>query len=159
MKQKVIISNNKIKLRSINESDIETIRKWKNKNSKSFFYKKKILPQEQKSWYKEYLKRKNDYILIIEDTKTGKKVGCIGYRKIKNTIDLYNLIVINKQRRKGYMTSAVNLLETMLRKKYKGYKITVFVIPQNNAINWYIKNNFDIIGVYEKYICLELRKI
>ena len=54
MDKKIIITdkeNKKLILRSIDDKDLEDMRRWKNENRRVFFYQKIINVKQQKEWF------------------------------------------------------------------------------------------------------------
>lgn len=156
MKKRLILSNNILSLKTIEKSDIELLRLWKNVNRNNFFHKDIISKDEQDSWYKDYSRREDDYMFIIH--KSGISVGCIGFRRLLNCIDLYNLIIDRKYTGRGYMIEALNLLIEDINRTYKGLSIIAKVLKNNKAIEWYLKNNFFIKDDLDCFYIMELRK-
>lgn len=134
-----------MRLRCICADDIEKLRVWKNKNKKSFFYQEEISEEQQKEWFKKYLLRREDYIFMAEvlDDKVWKEFGCLGYRRLENIIDLYNVMRGEKTEMRSSMQDAMALLIQFLRGKYKE-EIKCDVLADNTAIAWYKKCGFYI---------------
>lgn len=151
----ILSLKNEITLRTINRMNIELLRKWKNKNRDYFFYNKEIKPSEQLKWFEGYLERKEDYIFIIE--YKGKKIGCIGFRKIDNLIDVYNAILGDKKfSKKGLMSLALKLMCSYIIDEYN-MNITLKVLAGNEvARKWYRKNGFIEKSSKDNYIFMEL---
>lgn len=146
-------TSNEILLRTINRDDIEKLRKWKNENRKSFFYNKLISKKEQIIWFENYLKKPDDYIFIIN--VNGKEIGCIGFRKLDNEIDIYNVILGKKEfAGNNFVGKAMLALCSYLIDKYK-LKITCKVLIDNPAINWYKKNNFFEVLSKDNYVLMQ----
>ena len=135
-----------IRLKSIRIEDIEYLRLIKNINKKSFFHKEDININQQVDWYLEYTESKDNWLYMYEEKICGKfeRIGCLGFRINDDECDLYNIMrgprIINS---KAKMSSALLLLIKSIKKRYKE-KITAKVVRGNNAINWYLKNNFVI---------------
>ena len=150
---KLISDNTSINLRLISKSDIEKIRIWKNEHRNSFFYDKVITPKEQAEWFENYLKRENDFIFII--SFDNKDIGCIAFREIEGMIDIYNVILGNKNfGGKGIMSHANRLMCSLIMDNYSS-NITVKVLKTNPAVKWYLKNNFYGIGREDTYLLLK----
>lgn len=144
-------------LREIACQDIENLRLWKNSNKKSFFSKKTISRTKQKKWFEEYSARTDDFMFIIEYKKNP--VGCIGFRLLPDGIDLYNLILIPEEQKKGIMSKVLKLIiRHKIKKNYRGHPIKVSVLKSNTALNWYLKNNFQIKEEFPEYYSLIYEK-
>ncbi|MEA2016030.1 MAG: GNAT family N-acetyltransferase [Actinomycetota bacterium] len=154
-KIKIISSEGNITLRSIEKEDIELIRKWRNENRRYFFYKEEIDAGQQEEWFKSYKNNGKENIFIVEFE--GLKVGCIGFRFINNTIDVYNVILGDKKfGGRGIMGRALKLMCGYIIDNYDG-EITLMVLPENNkARQWYIKNGFEEAGREKEYIPMKL---
>lgn len=155
MKKELVIYSKEtasFRLRSINIGDIEEIRLWKNRNAKSFFYKAEITEEQQKEWFANYLTREEDYIFISEVNIAEKwvKYGCLGYRLIEDTIDLYNIIRGSKTDVVSSMKVAMKLLVEYLQEKYT-LKIKCDVLIDNPAVTWYNKCGFFVREEKEDY--------
>src|SRR6476469_2932354 len=85
-----------MRLRMINEGDIEDLREWKNENKQSFFLRNDITPEQQSLWYANFEKRDTDHMFIVEQLADGGwvKIGCMGFRYLENEgcVDGYNII-------------------------------------------------------------------
>ena len=152
---RIFSTDNAIELETIADDDLEMIRKWKNENRYAFFYDKIITPEEQEQWYKGYLEREDDFILIIE--LNSIKVGCLGFRLLEDSVDIYNVILGHKgYGSKGVMSRASQILYSYIIDNYNR-TIELKVLANNNtAINWYKKNGFFETGNQDNFINLKL---
>jgi RimJ/RimL family protein N-acetyltransferase len=145
----------KIILRSISVGDLDDLMRWKNKHRESFFYKSIINSEQQLKWYYSFVERKNDYMFIIENS--NNKFGCMGFRKIEDFIDIYNVILgDDNYKGKGIMTFALNMLTQYISDHYEGSGITAKVLNTNVALTWYIKNGFSVLKKHEDYSLIKL---
>ena len=55
-----------IKLRLIDRADIELLQKWKNDNRQYFFFQNIINSNQQLKWYRNFSKRENDFMFVVE---------------------------------------------------------------------------------------------
>ena len=138
-------------VRLINEGDLDNLRKWKNANKASFFYKKNITVKQQEKWFADYLernKKETDFMFIVECD--GVSVGCIGYRIIYGVIDIYNFMLGNKEYLgKKVISTAAKDLWKYLDSTYD-LDIMVIVLSENTkTIDWYLKNNWRITEDHE----------
>ena len=145
-----------INTRPIKKFDIETLRVWKNANRQAFFCKYVITEEQQELWYQGYWIRNLhglDFMYIVQCN--GIDVGCIGYRIINRSIDLYNIMLGDTAfKGKGIIKQALKLLWNYLRNKYD-IPITVKVLLDNYKMwEWYILNNWSIAEVGKDYILL-----
>ena len=142
---KTIIDKNNLRpiLRKVTAEDQELIRDWKNKHSHFFFHKDKISSDQQKQWFDDYSKRPDDHLFIVQVNTLA--IGCIGIRLIENKWDLYNVIRgIEQDNTKGRMSSALHEL-LKLAQLNKERPITLKVLINNPAYEWYKKNKFHTI--------------
>ena len=49
-----LTDHNDLRLRSIDDNDIEDLRNWKNKNKDSFFLNKEITEEQQQKWFASF---------------------------------------------------------------------------------------------------------
>jgi RimJ/RimL family protein N-acetyltransferase len=155
-KIKIISLKDNIILRTAEKRDLELLRLWKNDNRSCFFYKDIITPEQQLEWFKSYLKRVNDYIIII--TFKQKSMGCLGFRLLENNgIDIYNAILGKKEfGGKGIMGRSLKLLCSYIINNFHK-EISLKVLSDNyNAINWYKKNGFIELYNEENYTFMKL---
>lgn len=162
MKRKIILvmdNEENIRLRSIEERDIEELRLWKNRNASSFFYQKEISHEEQEIWFYQYLLRPNDYIFMAEIQGDGEwyKFGCMGYRESGDEIDLYNIIRGNETKMRSSMKTAMSILLNHLLEVYtKPIKCDVLV--DNPAVKWYNRCGFYIREIEEDYCIMQFSR-
>ena len=93
---------------------------------------------------------KNDRSLFVIGRINGKPAGCGAIREIsKDTAELKRMYAVNKG--KGTGKEILIYLENKARKF--GYKEIILEIRKcnNNAVNFYIHNNYKIIDNYGKY--------
>ena len=124
---------------------LNDLRVWKNRNKNFFYYKKNISMSEQRSWFQSYLDRPSDYMFVV--LFNGDRVGCMGVRNIGLAWDVYNIILGEVHYGgRGIMSSA---FQAMLRfcGEQNELPITLEVLKDNPAINWYRKNGF--LPIYE----------
>lgn len=151
---KAELLSEKLILKSIDKNEIETIRIWKNEHKQYFFYQKDISEVEQLSWFDKFELNINDHMFIINDDKTP--VGCIGARLINNYVDIYNVILGNKEYKgKHLMKNALWSVVTLFRYIYKTDNFQVSVLKNNPAIMWYEKIGFYKTEEFEDYIILK----
>ena len=140
-------------IRKMCEGDLDILMVNKNKNKKYFFLKEDITPNKQLEWFKFMEKQKDNFMFIC--LNDDKPFGCMGYRKINNVIDIYNVMRFNKSN----ISMSECLLEMIgeIKKKYIDEIIQVLVLEDNPAIKWYEKNGFDIIDHKDKFVKMILK--
>ena len=146
------------RLRAIIEQDLENLRTWKNKNKKSFFYQEAIRKEQQLKWYKNYRKKEDDFMFMAEEAtgNTFISFGCMGFRRVANVIDIYN--VIRGRILKNSISNMGDAFSLMLSYILEHYKedITCKVLANNPNIRWYERNCFKIIKKEGDYCLLKL---
>jgi len=135
-----------LRLRSIEEQDLELLRLWKNENKKCFFYQNEISPKEQREWFLGFIKRHDDYMFMVElIAKTSvKPIGCLGFRIIGDVVDIYNVIRRRKIDAGFTMGSALHLVLNFIVLKFSEKDIVCKVLADNPAVGWYERNYFTI---------------
>jgi len=135
-----------VTLRSINETHIERLRKWKNKHRKAFFFRETISRQMQHEWFQEYLDRADDYMFVVQFK--GMTIGCMGFRYIDGEVDIYNVMLgIAAMGKRGIMGQALHILCNYAQQKYQSL-ISVKVLQDNPAIAWYKCNGFKEVAAF-----------
>lgn len=133
-----------MRLRSINSTDIELLREWKNRHRFSFFYQNIITPEQQMRWYEKFCASKNDFMFMVEQLfkNTFVPIGCMGYREENGAIDVYNIMRgIYLEEASFAFKDAFLLMNAYI--VHTGYNdITCRVLKSNPALNWYLKNGF-----------------
>ena len=142
-----------ITIRLANYNDLDNLRKWKNANKASYFYKKNITVKQQAQWFAGYIERnakEQDFMYIVE--ADGVSVGCFGYRIAAGVIDIYNFMLGNKEYKgKGIVSKAGKGLWKHLDDTYL-LDITAKVLNTNtDTINWYLKNNWIVLDEFEDH--------
>lgn len=158
MENLIILSEkyNKLQLRTINMTDLEELRLWKNSNKSSFFFQNEITTEMQRNWYQKYLDADDGYMFMIEEISPGNnhKIGCMGYRKINGGgTDLYNIIRGQKSLCHQKIAYAMYMMLSFISIFEK--KISCKVLKNNPAQNWYLSIGFEITEIYDDYLLLK----
>ena len=116
-------------LRKITEKDLEFARELRNSNRECFFNQRVVKKKDQKKWFEIIQQFDNYHFYIIWSDKT--KVGTISCRESEkgNMVEVGNIIIDKKYRKKGYLKQAIDEVE----KLYPGRKIFLKVIPANTT--------------------------
>lgn len=109
-----------------------------------------ITPEQQTSWYRDYLHREFDYMFIVKDINQNS-IGCLGFRMIDNYIDMYNIIRGNHSSLRTSMKDAMHIMLNYITKSFP-YPIQCDVLKNNPAVNWYKKCGFTIQKELDYYI-------
>ncbi len=151
---KVMICQKQFMLRSSVQEDIEVLRLWKNYHKEFFFYKNEITKEEQYSWFNALAERANDHMFIIEDKQNP--VGCIGARLYSEYVDIYNVILGDKNYKgKHIMKNALWAVVSLSNFIYNFKPVCVSVLKSNPAINWYEKIGFEKVSTFEKHVVMQ----
>lgn len=137
----------KIRLRLINENDIEWLRETRNKNLGEFFSHDYITPQQQRQWYQSYTDSTGrDYMYIIE-SPDGTKLGTIALYNINisdRTAELGRVFVIEEYRGLGIMETAINMIMKIAFESMRIFKVRLMTFLNNAAaISLYHKCGFE----------------
>src|SRR5262245_29361714 len=141
----------RVLVRSATAEDMELLREWKNRFRNSFFFKGIITPAMQSDWFTAYQAREDDHMAVI--IAGDERVGCIGYRRRGDVIDVYNVILgIDGSARQGIMTAALDLICADARQRYPGLPIQVSVLKDNPALAWYYRRGFTCVAEHDEYV-------
>jgi hypothetical protein len=147
-------------LRTINEGDLENLRKWKNTHKQSFFHQEDITPEQQQNWFINYSIRPHDYMLVVEQTQNSQAIGCMGFRHLpkENTIDVYNIMRGEEGGSKLFsMSDAFQTMNSYLAQN-NTTNISCKVLNANKALTWYYNNFFEKAEQLQEYQLLVLNK-
>lgn len=150
-----------LRLRLINNSDLEFLRCWKNANKSGFFNKKDITLAMQEEWYASYLEDKKTTMYMVEEYVEKKYIsfGCIGYRFMEDwSIDIYNVIRgVRSDDPQATMSRALLILNSFL---IRTFRLDIFcrVVHNNPALFWYEKNGFVVLEEKAGYNVCQLIK-
>lgn len=150
----LLSKDKEIKLKSINKSNIEKLRRWKNQHRDNFFYKKIITPKQQEKWFENYKQKRDDTVFMIN--YLNNEIGCIAFRIVDDHAEIYNVILGNKKfGKKGFMGKALKILCGFILDSLKR-KIALKVLSDNAAKLWYENNGFQAIYQKDDFIFMEL---
>jgi len=141
-------------LRTAREEDQSNLRHWKNENRFHFFFKDVILEPAQQEWFRNYLAREEDFMFVVETD--GRAVGCMGFRLLSGTWDIYNVILGDPEySRQGIMKRALHMTCSYAM-SLRTVRISAKVLKDNPAISWYCRNGFGVISDHAEYVEVEL---
>jgi hypothetical protein len=135
--------------------ELEILRINKNKNKNFFFLREDITPEQQLEWYEYMQNQKNNFMFVFFDNK-NVPFGCIGYRKVNDVIDIYNVI--------RFVESDITMSKCMekiideININYGELLKQVLVLENNPAITWYEKNGFEIVEHKNNFVKMVLKK-
>ena len=146
--------NKDVHIRKINENDLDLLMVHKNKNKQFFFLKEDITMENQIKWF-EYMKlQKENFMYVCLDD--NNPFGCMGYRKIDDVIDVYN--VMRFEESNVTMSKCLLSMINIIKQKYNNLKIQVIVLNDNPAIKWYEKNGFESVENKNNFVKMILKK-
>jgi hypothetical protein len=152
------LSENKAyRLRAIQVGDLENLRLWKNIHKAAFFHKKDISEQEQFKWFESFQNRPADHMLMVEvSTKEGPvSVGCMGYRLKDDHIDVYNVMRGYFKRWPDFSMGMALRLLVDYAIRTENLPVRCIVLKGNPAIDWYLRNRFEVRGDDSNFVTLE----
>ena len=79
MQHNICLEGERLRLIPLNESQIETIRVWRNQEDiRCWFCNQQIISAEQqRKWYQTYIKEDDNYIFIIQEKSSEKDIGML----------------------------------------------------------------------------------
>jgi len=149
------LKNENFSFRKMIIDDLDLLRENKNNNKEFFFLKEDITPKKQLEWF-EYMQEQKDNFMFIFLDCADNKFGCIGYRKINNVVDIYNVMRFGISN--VPMHKCLNKIIEDIEKKYESLPIQVLVLENNPAIKWYEKNGFNIVEHKDNFVKMILKK-
>jgi len=121
-----------MKLRELEEKDLEKTRELRNKNKEWFFTSEYITTEQQQRWFLN--KPKNHKFYVIEEN--GEIIGTIGLKEA-DEIEVFALTIDEPHRGKGHMKRAIQQLTSDDRRYYAQ------IMPKNlNSIRVFKKAGF-----------------
>ncbi|MBJ8113726.1 GNAT family N-acetyltransferase [Bacillus cereus group sp. N6] len=156
----------KISIRDIKKKDIESIRMWRNQaDIKQYFINTDMISKEQqRQWYTDYLKRKDDKMFMIQEHEH--------FKSIIGTTALYNINTPKKSaefgrlmighipaQRKGLGTQATILTCKYAFERLNISEIYLYVLSHNiRAIELYKNIGFVPLNIQDNKIYMILNK-
>ncbi len=129
-----------IRLRLLKRADLPMTLRWRNQDRiRKWFIHSTILTQEQHAaWFNRYLRRDDDFVFIIEETRLLKKpIGQISLYQIdwsRKRSELGRFMIGEEDARgKGFANRAVELLIGFAFRQWKLVEIHIDVFRENVA--------------------------
>ena len=144
----------RLQLRTIDPSDCERLRQWKNANRRSFFFQEIIEPEEQRRWYEGYGDRPEDFMFVVE--AAGDSIGCMGFRIREGEADVYN-VIRGVPDAPGGLSGALRLMCSYAQAQFR-CGVVARVLKSNPAVAWYEKNAFAIASEHDTHYLLRLER-
>jgi len=155
MKHEFEISYRNVHLRPLEESDIETLRNWRNDPGNSQYLSKKprITKEMQFEWYRKYLSDKNEILFAIEENRfLNRFVGCLGLYDFSGDECFFGKLLLGDEEAHGTRVglnatiAAVQIAISELNIK----NIFLYVYPENRpARSIYEQAGFIVCGFHE----------
>lgn len=148
------ICNDRYLMRTVDMDDAESLRVWKNDHKDFFFLKRDITPKEQFNWMQALFENDHDHMFMVMDNE--KRIGCIGARLYNDDVDIYNVILGDKQYQGHHiMKNALWAISSLCKFIYPGKRQIVRVLSNNPAIQWYQKIGFHIIATHDDHVVMK----
>lgn len=140
-------------LTEIDRNDLELMRVLKNSHRAFFFDSRKINKARQRYWFDRSYSKSTE-VKVYKILSKGKIRGIFGvYFRSTNELELFNLIVVRKNRKRGLFSIVIkNFCSDQVK---RGMKCFVKVLHINPAINWYTANGFVIVKSEDDYVVME----
>jgi RimJ/RimL family protein N-acetyltransferase len=155
------IQSERIYLRPIQYPDIFKIMRWRNRPEvrKGFFSRKILTKEEQKKWFKQYLKDKTDMMFMIT-TKDNKDIGCVAiYRIDRNNkkAEVGRIIIGEKEfLRKGFAKEALEALSKYAFNRLNLQRLYCYILEGNKpSLLAFAGAGFDLEGILKRDIFLD----
>lgn len=157
---------NDLSLREITESDIESIRVWRNQSQikKHFINTDDISEEQQSQWFKNYLLKTDDIMFMIEENiKFKSAIGTVALyniNKATGSAEFGRLMIGNlSAQEKGFGKQAILLACTYAFEVLNLSEVYLYVLCNNiKAIRIYLKLGFIVKGVVSNTIHMSLDK-
>ena len=138
---------------SASAQDVEFLRTWKNAHRTSFFDQSEITRAQQAIWFKDLCRRDDDFMYMVD--VDGQTVGCMGFRRIGQVVDFYNIIRGVPPLGGPWVMSRA--LQALLRAAFHEFALPVTgkVLRSNPALAWYAANDCLVVGTEDTHYVLE----
>ena len=137
------IEGEKVRIRLLEDSDVEHIRTWRNQEHVRKWFKdsRVIEPEQQHIWYERYKKANDDYLYIVESRELNwLPVGQVGLCRINLTSKFaeYGRMIINDEAlgRKGMIHEASKLLFQYWHNTYEIENFLAAIKADNHRSIW-----------------------
>lgn len=132
------------RLKTIETSDLDDLRNWKNENRQFFFYKEIITEEQQQNWFEKHQKNDDDFMFVVQEESAGDfvNIGCMGYRLEDDHVDVYNIMRGRSVPASTHsMAEAFQMMNNYIAESYD-MPISCVVLTDNPARKWYEKLGF-----------------
>lgn len=156
MKHNIEIRYKNLKLRQIENQDIEKLRNWRNDSEKSRFLRKigYITPEMQQNWFNKYLDNENELSFVVEEMNDlNCVIGSLSLYDFKENQVEIGKILIGDERVKGFGYGRISFV-MLMKYAFEILKVqkVIATVNINNipARKSYFRIGFEITG--QKYI-------
>ncbi len=164
MKKLFGMETKRMVIRPLKFSDLELTLIWRNKDRirNNFFNSKHLVIGEHLNWFKNYLKKEDDYIFIMVDKETKIPFGQLSIYNIdwKNKTAEFGRLMIGEDKflGKGLSEEATKELIKFVFKDLKLNTLYLDVIKENEiALRVYEKCGFKIVKEAENFYRMEIK--
>lgn len=146
----------KVTFRNIKETDLNTIRKWRNSSdiARNMFSSGEITEKQQQEWYKSVCRGERGYCWFVESN--GVPIGYASLSRAERSDDTYEFgLYIGNQNLAGQGYGSAILFELFHEAFYKlnAYKVICEVLAFNStAIKLYERFGMKRQGYYKAYL-------
>ena len=149
---RTLLRERQISLRQARHSDLEHLRRWRNRHRNRFFDTGKISADAQRQWFNKHRRRNNDFLFMVCYRRLP--VGCIGIRMTDAGWDFYNVIRGRSPRSSaGCMSAALAAVIDRVR-NIEDTTVWAKVLTGNSAVAWYARNGFRIAARHKTFLLM-----
>lgn len=151
-KRNLVLTGERVVLRSLNDNDISLLRRWRNQEEIrcNFLDPSVISEDQQQQWWKKYRDKDDDYMFLIFEKKSEIPVGTAAvYNIIIGQSAEYGRMMIGDKEAlsRGYGVDATRILMQFAFRQWNLQTIRLQVLEHNSrAIRLYEKVGFSKTG-------------
>jgi diamine N-acetyltransferase len=144
------LSNGTIRIRPLEEGDLNLLAKWRNDSMSWFFTSLPLAISEQRDWYNHYLDSMTELMYIVEHStmisegaeslKPVGAMGLVGVDSLHRRAELGRVVMDRESTGRGYATAAISILSRLAFDGLNLHRLFIEVLADNEAA----------IGLYEK---------
>lgn len=144
-----------VRLRPLDELDIEQLRVWRNNKYETRFLRQigEITPAMQKQWFRSYLQNEHEICFAIEEIeKLNRIVGSLALYDFNETVSEIGKIQIGDSHAHGLGIGRISFVMAMrIGFKILGFKKIIAAVHKENipALKNYMTIGFEIVGEHE----------
>lgn len=146
MKRHVAPVGDVVRLRMIEERDLESTLAWRNRDDARIWFKTStILTMEQhRAWFRHYLTKDDDFLFVVEaDGKLVGQAAVYGIDWVAGHAEVGRFLAAPESRGKGYIRQACSVLLRVCADEFRLTSVFLEVFETNErAIRIYEENGF-----------------